>query len=71
MMGVAVDFLDQQLISVNDLNRVSGFLVSPLDIAGIAIFLSAGARVASVLKPAIYGALVAITLRTLVHFFWS
>ena len=32
MMGVAVDFLDQQLISVSDLNRVSGFLVSPLDV---------------------------------------
>jgi hypothetical protein len=67
MMGVAADLLNQQLIAATDLNRVAGLLIHPFDIAGIVILIAAGPRVASVLKPAIYGALVAITLRTALH----
>ncbi|MCB1775041.1 MAG: nucleoside recognition family protein [Gammaproteobacteria bacterium] len=67
MMGVAADLLNQQLITPTDLNRVAGLLIHPFDIAGIVILIAAGPRVAAVLKPAVYGALVAITIRTILH----
>ena len=67
MMGVSVDLLQQGLLSNVDLNRIAGMLIHPLDVAGIAILISAGPRVAAVLRPAIYGALIAIGLRTLIH----
>ena len=67
MMGVMVDFLNDGLASLEDLNRMAGFLIHPFDVAGIAILMSAGPRVASIIRPAIYGALVAITLRSLLH----
>ena len=67
MMGVSLDLLDQGALTVNDLNRLAGLLIHPFDIAGIAILISAGPRVASILRPAIYGALVAIALRTVAH----
>ncbi|MET0049106.1 MAG: nucleoside recognition domain-containing protein [Sedimenticola sp.] len=68
MMGVMVDFLNDGLVSLAEFNRLAGFLIHPLDIAGIAIFMSAGPKVASVVRPAIYGALVAIAIRSLLHF---
>jgi hypothetical protein len=46
----------------------AGFMIHPLDVAGVAILLSVGPRVASVLRPALYGAIVAIALRALAHF---
>lgn len=67
MMGVAADLLQQGLIQTVDLNRIAGLLIHPFDIAGIAILISAGPRVAAVLKPAIYGALVAIAIRGVAH----
>lgn len=71
MMGVSADLLQQGQLAAIDVNRIAGMLIHPLDVAGIAILISAGPRVASVLRPAIYGALVAITIRTVVHLvFW-
>ena len=70
MMGVMVDSMNQGLVDTGELNRVAGFLIHPLDVAGIAIFLSAGKRVASVFRPALYGALIAILLRSLFHYWW-
>jgi len=67
MMGVSADLLQQGLLNSTDVNRVAGMLVNPFDVAGIAILISAGPRVAAVLRPAIYGALVAISIRTLLH----
>lgn len=67
MMGVSADLLQQGLLSSTDLNRIAGMLVHPFDVAGIAILISAGPRVAAVLRPAIYGALIAIGIRTLIH----
>ncbi|MGB5571171.1 MAG: hypothetical protein WBM81_17910, partial [Sedimenticolaceae bacterium] len=61
------DLLQQGLLNATDVNRIAGLLVNPLDIAGIAILISAGPRVAAVLRPAIYGALIAIAIRTLLH----
>jgi len=67
MMGVSADLLQQGLLNSTDVNRVAGMLVHPFDVAGVAILISAGPRVAAVLRPAIYGALVAISIRTLLH----
>jgi len=67
MMGVSIDLVQQDLLSSIDLNRIAGMLVHPLDVAGIAILISAGPRVAAVLRPAVYGALIAIGIRTLIH----
>ena len=67
MMGVMVEFIDEGLVTLGEFNRLAGFLIHPFDVAGIAILISAGSRVASVLKPALYGAMVAIAFRTLIH----
>ena len=67
MMGVAMDMLQQGGLSSNDFNRIAGLLIHPFDVAGIAVLISAGPRVAAVLRPAVYGALVAITLRGVLH----
>ncbi len=68
MMAVAVDNINQGLITPVEFNRVAGLLIHPLDIAGVAVLISSGRRVASVLKPALMGASVAIALRALCHF---
>ena len=67
MMGVMVDFIDNGLITMTEFNRLAGLLISPLDIAGVAIIISAGPRVAAVLKPALYGAITAVLVRTVAH----
>lgn len=68
MMGVVSEFLNQGLMSVEQFNRMAGFLIHPFDVAGIAVLISAGPRVASVLYPAACGALLAIALRSVLHF---
>lgn len=67
MMGVTLEFVQNDLISLSGLNRLAGFMIHPFDIVGIAILISAGPRVAAVLRPALYGALLAIGLRTAIH----
>ncbi len=69
MMGVVKDFLDQGQMSVGEFNRLAGFLIHPYDVAGIAVLISAGPRVAEVVKPALAGAAIAIILRTTIHGF--
>ena len=49
--------------SVELLNASAGFLISPFDLPGVAVLISAGRRVAAVWKPAAYGACVGIALR--------
>ncbi len=46
---------------------MAGLLISPFDLAGIAILISAGQRVASVLKPAAYGAIAGTLLKAVLH----
>lgn len=67
MMGVMVDFIDNGLTTMVEFNRLAGLLISPLDIAGVAIIISSGPRVAAVLKPALYGAITAVLVRTAAH----
>jgi len=70
MMGVVTEFIQQAVMSATDLNRLAGFMIHSFDIAGVAIFASAGMRVASVFRFAAYGAMVGIALRTVFHHFW-
>jgi spore maturation protein SpmB len=68
MMGVMVDAIEQGMITSQELNRLAGLLIHPLDLAGVAVLISAGRRVASVLRPALLAALVALMLRAALHF---
>ena len=67
MLGVVVELMSVGQFSAVDLNRLAGFTIHPFDVAGVAILISSGPRVAAVLKPAVLGAVVAILLRSLFH----
>lgn len=67
MMGVVDDMRRHGQISIELLNASAGFLVSPFDVPGVAVLISAGRRVARVWKPAALGACVGIAVRTLGH----
>lgn len=67
MMGVMDDMLREGSATATTLNQSAGFLIHPFDVAGVAVLISAGPRVAAVWKPAALGAIVGIALRTLGH----
>jgi len=69
MMGVIDEMRRAGLVSAQLLNQSAGFLISPFDLPGVAVLISAGRRVAAVWKPAALGACVGIALRTLGHVF--
>jgi len=67
MMGVMDEMRRAGQVSVELLNASAGFLISPFDVPGVAVLISAGRRVAAVWKPAALGACVGIALRTIGH----
>ncbi len=67
MMGVMDEMLRAGSATVTSLNQSAGFLIHPLDVAGVAILISAGPRVARVWKAAALGAVAGIALRTAGH----
>lgn len=67
MMGVMDDMRRAGQISVELLNASAGFLISPFDIPGVAVLISAGRRVAAVWKHAALGACLGIAVRTAGH----
>jgi spore maturation protein SpmB len=67
MMGVMDEMLKSGTTTLATLNASAGFLIHPLDVAGVAVLISAGRRVAGVWKPAALGAAVGIAVRTLGH----
>ena len=67
MMGVMDEMRRAGQVSVQLLNQSAGFLISPFDLPGVAVLISAGRRVASVWKPAALGACIGIALRTIGH----
>lgn len=69
MMGVMDEMLRAGNSSATALNQSAGFLIHPFDVPGIAVLISAGRRVAGVLKPAMLGALIGILVRTAGHAF--
>jgi len=68
MMGIAMEQIQLGLLSAQDINLLAGLLLCPLDVAGVAILIAAGKPVAAVARPAIYGALIGIALRTAGHY---
>ena len=67
MMGVMDEMLRAGSATAASLNQSAGLLIHPFDVPGIAVLISAGRRVASVLKPAMLGALIGILVRTAGH----
>lgn len=67
MMGVALNLLKEGSITTLELNRMAGFLTNPCDIVGVAVLISAGTRTASVVRPAIAGAVAGILIRGVLH----
>ncbi len=67
MMGVVDDLRRSGQMSEHLLNASAGFLISPFDLPGVAVLISAGRRVAAVWKPAALGACIGILLRTAGH----
>ncbi|HIJ96915.1 MAG TPA: nucleoside recognition family protein [Desulfuromonadales bacterium] len=67
MMGVTLNLLKEGAITVQELNRMAGFIINPCDLVGAAVLVSAGTRCGSVVRPAIAGAAIGITIRGLLH----
>jgi len=65
--GVTIDLINQGLLSAQDLNRMAGFVLNPLDIAGVAVFATVGKRLGSVLRYSVYGALFGLCVRGILH----
>lgn len=71
MMGIMDDMLRHGQASFDSFNRAAGFLINPFDVAGVAVLISAGPRVAKIWKTAAIGAVVGIAIRCLGHLFVS
>jgi len=71
LLGVFDDMLRHGQANADLLNRSAGFLTHPLDVAGVAVLISAGRRVAAVWRPAVCGAVVGILVRMAGHGVWS
>lgn len=67
MMGVTINLLKEGAITVQELNRMAGFITNPCDIVGVAVLISAGSRCASIARPAIAGAAAGILIRGVLH----
>jgi spore maturation protein SpmB len=67
MMGVTDEMLRQGQTTIASFNRAAGFLIHPLDVAGVAVLISAGPRVAGVWKTAALAALLGIAVRSAGH----
>lgn len=66
MVALFHDMAKQSVLDPSLVQKGSGFLINPLDLPGIGIFLSAGPRIASVLLPALGGGIIGIALRTII-----
>jgi spore maturation protein SpmB len=67
MMAVTLNLLKEGAITSLELNRMAGFLINPCDLVGVSVLISAGSRCASVVRPAIAGALIGIVIRGILH----
>ena len=68
VMAVLFEMLKEGAATAGELNRLAGVLIHPLDVAGVAVLVAAGPRVAAVTVPALAGAAVGVLVRTLLHF---
>lgn len=69
MMGVSMQLIRDGVLSIDEINRLAGFIINPLDIVGVALLISAGTKTASVIRPALAGAFCGVALRAVLHMF--
>lgn len=67
MLGVAMGLLQDGVVTVAEVNRLSGLLVNPLDMVGVSILISSGKKTASVVLPALGGACLGVLVRAVLH----
>ncbi|WP_221800889.1 nucleoside recognition family protein [Oceanobacter mangrovi] len=67
VLGILMEQYQSGELSSRDINLLAGLLISPLDLAGVAIFATAGKQVAAVIKVAVLGAIVGILFRLVCH----
>lgn len=67
MMGTTLPMLQDQSMTVLDLNRIAGFTINTLDPVGLAVLVSAGRRFGAFAMPAVKGALFGILVRGILH----
>lgn len=67
MMGVSMQLIREGVLSIDEVNRLAGFIINPLDIVGVALLASAGAKTASVVRPALAGAFCGVAVRAVLH----
>jgi len=67
MMGITLDMLKEGIMSVQEFNRIAGFIINPFDLVGVAVLMTAGEKTASIARPAIIGAIIGITVRGVIH----
>lgn len=67
MMGITFDMLKDGIMSVQEFNRIAGFIINPFDLVGIAVLMTAGEKTSSIARPAIFGAIIGITVRGILH----
>jgi spore maturation protein SpmB len=67
MLGVVNGLHQGGHFNAGLINAYAGFLLSPFDLPGLAVLMSASPRVAKVWKPAALGALLGIAVRSLGH----
>lgn len=67
MMGVSMQLIQEGSLTIQEFNRLTGFMVNPLDLVGIALLMSAGPKTASIVKPAIFGATCGVAVRAVIH----
>jgi len=67
MLGVSMQLVQEGSLGIVDINRLAGLMINPLDLVGIALMISAGPKTASVVKPAIAGAICGLVVRAALH----
>jgi spore maturation protein SpmB len=67
MMGLVGEMLTRGQLTRQVVNASAGFLIHPMDLPGVAVLMTAGARVAATWRPAVAGACIGILLRTVCH----
>lgn len=66
-MAVTMDLIQHGSLTAAELNRMVGFATNPLDLVGVALFVSAHPRMTEVVSPALFGACVGLVVRGSIH----
>ncbi|MFW5994383.1 MAG: nucleoside recognition domain-containing protein [Halanaerobiaceae bacterium] len=67
MLGILLDLMREEVMTVAELNRVAGFTLNPFDPVGLALLISAGPRVKQVARPAMAAAVIGVIFRGILH----